>query len=555
MNSAYRTKLPADPQKLRGGYYTPAPVAEFLIKWAVRTGKERVLEPSCGDGNFLVPLIAHVHTLLPALRSDARPRVVAVEVEPSELERAQVRVNAKPSKRVSIEWIGGDFFQAYPILRQPGFDVVIGNPPFIRFQYFEEESREVAFGHLRDVGYKPTKLANAWAAFVQLSIELLKSGGRLAMVLPAELLQVQYAHELRARIVSSFEHVVIIGFRRLIFPEIQQEVVLLLAEGKPDVPAEDCDIHTIDISDAAELDADVMARRISHTPARHSRVGMKWTALYLTEAAYKAIDRAQGNKRLTALGKLASVDVGIVTGLNAFFVVDDDRAKKVGAEKLSVPIIGKTGALKSILFGTDDFAAYRRLYPSRLLNLAGVPTREFPKKLLAYIKHGESEGAHTGYKCRIRKRWADVPSVYTPDAFLFRQIHSYPLLVLNGAGATSTDTIHRVRLKAEIDGSILSACFVNSLTFAWAEVAGRSYGGGVLELEPREAEELPVPYFADLVLDVEHIDKLLRGGEIDAALDYVDSRTLVERLGFSLAQTRAMRNAWRELSNRRISRK
>ena len=95
---------------------------------------------------------------------------------------------------------------------------------------------------------------------------------------------------------------------------------------------------------------------------------MKWTALYLTEAAYKAIDRAQGNKRLTALGKLASVDVGIVTGLNAFFVVDDDRAKKVGAEKLSVPIIGKTGALKSILFGTDDFAAYRRLYPSRLVH-------------------------------------------------------------------------------------------------------------------------------------------------------------------------------------------
>jgi len=441
------------------------------------------------------------------------------------------------------------------MLRTPGFDVVVGNPPFIRFQYFEEESREVAFGHLRDAGYKPTKLANAWAAFVQLSIELLKPGGRLAMVIPAELLQVQYAHELRARIVSSFEHVVIIGFRRLIFPEIQQEVVLLMAEGKRAVPAEDCDIHTIDISDAAELDANVMLRRIAHTPARHSRVGMKWTALYLSEAAYKAIDRAQGNKRLTALGHLASVDVGIVTGLNAFFVIDDERAKAVGAEKLSVPIIGKTGALKSVLFGSEDFAAYRKLYPSRLLNLAGVPESRFPKKLVAYIEHGESEGAHTGYKCRIRKRWTDVPSVYTPDAFLFRQIHSYPLLVLNGAGAASTDTIHRVRLKPEVDGSILSACFVNSLTFAWAEVAGRSYGGGVLELEPREAEELPIPYFSDLDLDVGHIDQLLRDGDVDAALDYVDQRTLIQRLGFSIVQTRAMRNAWRELSNRRILRK
>lgn len=551
MNTAFRTKPPADARKLRGGYYTPGAVAAFLVQWAVRTGKERILEPSCGDGSFLVALAAHIRSVVPRA-SRAAPRIVAVEVAPEELEKAQQRV---AGLCVGVEWIGDDFFRAYPLLQRSRFDVVVGNPPFIRFQYFEEESREIAFDHLRSAGYRPTKLANAWAAFVQLSIELLRPAGRLAMVIPAELLQVQYAHELRSRIVASFEHVVVVGFRRLIFPEIQQEVVLLLAEGKREVSEDAADIHTIDISDAAELDSGVMNRRIAHAPARHSRVGMKWTALYLSEPAYKAIDRAQSHKQLTTLGRLASVDVGIVTGLNAFFVIDDNRATEVGAHKLSVPVIGRTGALKGIRFDADDFDIYRASYPCRLLNLTGVPQSRFPKKLVAYIAHAESHGAHRGYKCRIRKRWVDVPSVYTPDAFMFRQIHSYPLLVLNASGATSTDTIHRVRLKSGVAGDVLAACFVNSLTFAWAEVAGRSYGGGVLELEPREAEELPVPYFDDLDLDIDRIDELLRRGDVDAALDYVDRQTLVQRLGFTLMQTRAMRRAWRELSERRIARR
>jgi adenine-specific DNA-methyltransferase len=40
-------------QKLRGGYYTPKQIAKFLCKWAVDEHTNKVLEPSCGDGNFV----------------------------------------------------------------------------------------------------------------------------------------------------------------------------------------------------------------------------------------------------------------------------------------------------------------------------------------------------------------------------------------------------------------------------------------------------------------------------------------------------------------------
>lgn len=554
MNVAFAAKLPADPQKLRGGYYTPPSAAEFLVRWAVRSGNDRVLEPSCGDGNFLVPLARRIKELRRGSRRSEIPSVVAIEVETQELEKAQLRLAAERTT-VPVEWIGDDFFRAYSQLKSSGFDAVVGNPPFIRFQHFRDESRNTAFARLREAGYRPTKLANAWAAFVQLSIELLRPGGRLAMVVPAELLQVQYASELRSRIVAYFEHVVVVGFRRLIFPEIQQEVVLLLAEGKRQHGGTDCDIHVVDVSDQTGLTDDVFGRLISHAPVRHSRPGMKWTSLYLSETAFGAIDRAQVHAGMKQFGSLASVDVGVVTGLNKFFVIDDATASALGATELTVPVVGKTGALKGIRFCAADFREYRKVGKSRLLDLNGVPTDQIPERLCLYIADGESNGANRGYKCRIRKRWFDVPSIYAPDAFLYRQIHGYPLLVTNEVQATATDTIHRVRIARGVAKQLLAATFVNSLTFAWAEVAGRSYGGGVLELEPREAEQLPVPYASELKLDVAKVDVLIRRGNVDAALDYVDETVLVKRLGFTFEDTRAMRAAWRELSERRINRR
>ena len=44
-------------KKLRGGYYTPKPIADFISKWAIRNPNDSVLEPSCGNGIFIESLI------------------------------------------------------------------------------------------------------------------------------------------------------------------------------------------------------------------------------------------------------------------------------------------------------------------------------------------------------------------------------------------------------------------------------------------------------------------------------------------------------------------
>ncbi len=60
--------------------------------------------------------------------------------------------------------------------------------------------------------------------------------------------------------------------------------------------------------------------------------------------------------------------------------------------------------------------------------------RNYQKSAKEYIKYGESKGFHTGYKCRIRKRWYITPSLWSPDGFALRQVGNYPKLAVNETG-------------------------------------------------------------------------------------------------------------------------
>ena len=94
------------------------------------------------------------------------------------------------------------------------------------------------------------------------------------MVVPAELLQVTYAGELREYLARKYSHLTLVTFRRLVFAGVQQEIVLLLAT------REDCsqsDIAFVELDSPADLSIAHVARTpdrsrlTSTTPARSGR--------------------------------------------------------------------------------------------------------------------------------------------------------------------------------------------------------------------------------------------------------------------------------------------
>lgn len=522
--TSFVAKLAPTDEKLRGGYYTPAPIAEFLADWVSQAGY-RVLEPSCGDGNILEPL---------ARRSE---RALGIELFDEEAAKARTRTGAE----VEVE----DFFTWFERSRYGSFDGVAGNPPFIRFGNWTEETRTAALDFMRSVGMHPNKLTNAWVPFVVASVVAAREGGRVGLVIPAELMQVGYAAELRQFLIDNCEEVNVVTFKRLVFPGILQEVVLLLAV-KGAGPAQ---IQIIEVDDAESLGS--LEIEVAHVRAAlHTKE--KWTKYFLSATQIESMRSLRADDRLSPMETFASVDVGVVTGRNAFFVMSVDDAAAYRVNDLTIPMVTRSAQLGGTLYTDEDHRGASGR--TELLDARGVDIHKHAG-LRHYVALGEADEVHTGYKCRIRKQWWVVPSIWQAEAFMFRQIHTHPRVVANMTSATSTDTVHRMRLAEGVSAPHLATAAFNSITFAMSEIVGRSYGGGILELEPSEAEELRVPDPA-LVPDalVSKVDELVRSKRIDDALDLVDQAVLIEGLGFSPDEVASARAAWVTLRDRRNGR-
>jgi adenine-specific DNA methylase len=522
--TVFDAKASPTDEKLRGGYYTPAPIAEFVSDWVTQAGP-RVLEPSCGDGNILDFL---------AGRS---PSVVAVELFPE--------AAAKAAQRTGVDVEVGDFFDWFTSDKRGTFDGVAGNPPYIRFGHWAEPSRTNALDLMRSVGMKPNKLTNAWVPFVVASVAACRDGGRVGLVIPAELMQVGYAAELRQHLIDHCSAVNVVCFKRLVFPGILQEVVLLLAE-KGEGPA--C-IQIVEVDDTDSL-ADLEVGSATVRAPLHERE--KWTKYFLDPTQIEVVRALRADDRLSPMEHFASVDVGVVTGRNSFFVMPPADAGNHRVSDLTIPLVARSAQVAGITYTEQDHeAAEKAGNRTALLDARGTSLTKH-RGLREYVALGEAQGVHTGYKCRIRKEWWVVPSIWEAEAFMLRQIHTHPRVIANLTAATSTDTVHRMRMTEGVDASQLATASFNSITFAMSEVVGRSYGGGILELEPSEAEELRVP---DPSLVPEHliatVDELVRAKRIEDALDAVDQAVLIDKLGFTEGEVAAARGAWVALRDRR----
>lgn len=517
--------------KLRGGYYTPEPVARFLATWVSVAGPT-VLEPSCGDGAILRELTQH---------GDAT-QVLGVELFPEEADKARLASGARV--------IAADFFTWFTAEHRGRFDGAAGNPPYIRFGSWEEPYRTPALDLMRSEGMRPTKLTNAWVPFVVASILAVRDGGRIGLVLPAELLQVGYASALRSYLVDRCLAITVVSFDRLLFPGVLQEVVLLLAE-RGEGPAA---IRTVEVGDASALtDLGLTAGPAVRAQLHETE---KWTKYYLDTEQIDALRSIRTDARLPHLGRWAEVDVGVVTGRNSFFCMSraDSDARRL--TPFTIPLVARSSQLPGLTFTAADFDDQEEAGArTRLLALNEGTSLQQEPYLQEYIEAGAADGVPSGYKCRIRRNWWQVPSIWIPDGFMLRQIHHHPRLIANTASATSTDTVHRVRVRSGVEMQSLAVAAFNSFTFAAAEVIGRSYGGGILELEPSEAEELPVPSptLVPKWLSAK-ADELAREGRLEDAMGLVDDNLLVDRLGFSPQSVLLLRSAWQRLQRRRTTR-
>jgi len=541
----------ANATKLRGGYYTPPPVALWLARWAIRSGTDRILEPSCGDGAFLTAAATALGQR--KAQSSKRPdQIVAIEL--LEEEAARARTRASDVTRV----VTGDFFEWLDAkAKSDQFDVVLGNPPFIRYQNFPEPSRSLAMEFLKEQGLRANRLTNIWVPFIVGAMSVLRKGGRLAMVVPAELLQVTYAGQLRQRLADSFRRVTIYACNEMFFDNAEQEVVLLLAEGKTAGvdPTNKCDISLVAADSVAEvLRSNPRSAKGRPQPKYLQHDTEKWLKYFLDAAEIDFMRSLRDHEQVGTLGEHGTVDVGVVTGNNQFFVLNQQQVDAFDVAEFVVPLVGRSSQLSGTVLKKKELVSLAKEgKPVFLLHLSQHDCQRFTPGLRRMIADGESRGVHRGYKCSIRNPWYNVPAVWEPDCFFFRQIYDFPRVVINKASATSTDTIHRIRCAPP--ASKIASNLYTHLTAASAEIEGRSYGGGVLELEPTEAERLLVPRVLNGAMPIDEADRMVRAGRLEEVLEHNDKVVLRDSLGLRPADCGMLKQIWEKMRNRRTSRR
>lgn len=526
-------------QKLRGGFYTESAIASFLVKWIKVIRPGTILEPSCGDGAFLEAIES---SGIRGLKS-----VTACELDDIEAEKARTRTE------LPLRLIKTDFLRWYLLRAQntESFDAVVGNPPFIRYQYLPKEQQFLAEKIFSQLHLSFTNHTNAWVPFVLASVKLLRPGGRLAMVIPSEIFHIPHAQSLRQYLAEQCSQVLVLDPQEIWFTDTLQGTVLLLAEKKSAGAERSKGVAVLPMVNrqALEIDPEHLFRTATYTNG--VTIEGKWMPIFLSKNERALIADLRDRPDIKRFIDVASVDVGIVTGANKFFLVPDQTVKDFSLQRWAHPMFGRSAHVQGLVFSDEDHRENKQTgLPANFLWFQENEIDSLPAHARLYLQGGLDQQLHKRFKCRTRDLWYRVPSVYISPIAMLKRAHNFPRLVLNSAGAYTTDTAYRIK-PLGISAESLVFGFVNSLTCLCAELEGRHYGGGVLELVPSEIERLLVPLISANASELTGADRRFRHSKDDVAFLHEQDTHVLGAIGVSRAQRALLHDAWLRLRNRR----
>lgn len=535
-----RLRSDVSSEKLRGGYYTPPELTAFCWRrvTALTSSQSglRVLEPSAGGGAFFSTLDA-------STRGRIRD-VEAVEVDASEAAKCEQVLDAAGVRhRVHVT-----SFLTWALEDGQQFDVAVGNPPFVRFQFVSAaDNAAISMLGLR-LGTRIEGVSNLWMPILLAALEKLRLGGSAAFVVPAELFTGMSASVVRRWILENMEDLTIDLFPPGRFPNVLQEVVVLSGRRAP---------PSLDRAAIAVVEHRGTTSEASWR-TRFGPLDVSWMTAFLSPSESSALNVARNLPQIHRFRDVARLQVSIVTGANDYFSISRDEIERFNLERWTLPLLPRARHAAGLIWRRRDHAKLPPDVKAWLVHFApDKPTPESYVGASRFLAIGVAAGIPNRYKCRVRSPWYRVPDVWAGSLLLSKRSHRFPRLILNAARSLTTDTIYRGDVLPQYRGRerALVALFHNSLTLLTAELEGRSFGGGVHELVPSEIERLSVPLIPGAEAELDRNDALARG--LPDAEDEVlieETNAALSRNGFDKTLLSTLEVARRALMQRRLSR-
>ena len=462
-------------QKELGAYYTPKDLTEALSKWAIRSPHEQVLEPSFGGCGFLQSAVNRLSELgcdLP------HAFLYGCDIDPRAFDYLSEKLNALEA--INHRFLHKDFLQVKPEdFLAHSFSSIIGNPPYISLHNLSlDQKKSVEYWRENNPELKLSKRASLWAYFLLHSLSFLQQNGRMAWVLPGSFLNADYGKQLNQLLLRKFGHIsaFILGERAFLNEGTEERTIVLL-----------CDQYGQTTEKAQIQYCSSLLELVNILYSLEPGENLAETT------SIEAYEDIVNNYNIISLGDLASVLIGTVTGANKFFVLkpSDVMALKIEQQYLS-PIFTKFSHAESLNISASDLQKWKNNnYPYQLLHLDNE--NDASTAVRAYASTFDESAKLDNKTFRKRACWLASDDRRIPDAFLSYMNHNGPRLVLNEVNINSTNSIHRVFFKKELtqtDKKLVAISLFTSFSQTSAELEGRSYGSGVLKIEPSEAKRI-----------------------------------------------------------------
>lgn len=487
--------------RLLGQVATPKPIAALMAKWVMSANPRTVLDPAAGLGGLLAA----------CRRLDQKSALVGVERDAGTLRRA------KTTAPCGAKLILADYLKSESGL----FDGIIANPPYVkahRLDYSEDDWRYFE----ERLGTPLDRLTNLYALFLLKIWEDLASGGRAAVILPAEFLNANFGEEIKERLLRAIRPVGISIFTpslNVFADALTTSAIVLLEKGRA-VKAPIWASLAESVEDAETFVEGLLAGRISG--AGNGQIDLaalnpkeKWLNLLLNGATDKT-----PVKFAKRVGDYFDCRRGIATGANDFFCLSRAEMREHRLTDAHVErCITKATDADGLVFTSEKFDLLvtrdRRCF---LLN----PSRN-GQNLIRYLEIGEQQGIPKRHLPSHRPVWYMPENRAVADIWAAVFSRESVKFILNTSGAKNLTCFHGLYAKVGCENlPPLMTLFLNSSDGrrAFSQV-NRFYGDGLNKLEPKDVEDMPCPVMPEL--------SRTEADELTHMLDDLEKLSLAER--------------------------
>ena len=346
--------------KALGAFYTPDKAVNFMVRWAVQQTDFNVIDPSFGDGVFLK---ASRHQV-------ANPSEQIYGIELDEVVYNASKKHLESRYQIMKLW-QGNFFASDSFFEDnfgrtspvEAFAAVVGNPPFIRYQSFKGKERSLGLQRAADLGVYLPGHVSSWAPFLVHAVSLIKPGGRLAMVAPAELGHAAYAQEVLAFLLEQFSTLNILTFKKRLFPKLGEDTLIVLGDAKGgtegllnliDVENEDA----LDIFAATGVLASVgQVKKFCQEEVTQLSAGRTRLLEHLLDSEIRTLyQHLSLRSQVKTFGSVARIGIGYVTGNNDFFHLSQAEIDTFNIPmRYCTPCFRRSNNLKGLLVSEGDW--------------------------------------------------------------------------------------------------------------------------------------------------------------------------------------------------------